>query len=163
MTHGRYLVLSLLLCSGSFAAASGPELPGVQPPRPDAAPGPIPPAQSPIIPSVAPVSSLGNNNWDLAHDIVDPFSPTNGTPVPRNTDSTCQLLPAEATGVTGASSVGAFKDRYYNSNYGTGVADLTAPGGDRLFQLQDTPDRDGRVLSIDGLFSRPNAVSRVAA
>ncbi|WP_433164785.1 S8 family peptidase [Kribbella sp. CA-247076] len=102
--------------------------------------------------SVVPLASLGNSNWDLAHDVVDTLSPTNGTPVVRITDSSCKIFPAEASGVNGVSSVGAFKDRYYNSNHGAGVADITAPGGDRLFQLPPTPDGDGRVLStvLDG-------------
>ncbi|MFC0623150.1 S8 family peptidase [Kribbella deserti] len=97
--------------------------------------------------SVALVASLGNNNADLAHDVVDTLSPNNGTPVTRTTDSSCKQLPVEASGVTGVSSVGAFKDRYYNSNYGTGVVDLTAPGGDRRFQIPGTPDANGQVLS----------------
>ncbi|WP_406049105.1 S8 family peptidase [Kribbella sp. NBC_00889] len=102
--------------------------------------------------SVVAVASLGNDNWDLAHNVVDSFSPTNGPAQVRITGSNCKIFPAEATGVNGVSSVGAFKDRYYNSNYGTGKADITAPGGDRLFQIPQTPDADGRVLStvLDG-------------
>jgi subtilisin family serine protease len=102
--------------------------------------------------SVVPIASLGNSNWDLAHDVVDAVSPTNGSPIVRITDSSCKIFPAEASGVNGVSSVGAFKDRYYNSNYGLGVADITAPGGDRLFQIPSTPDANGRVLStvLDG-------------
>ncbi len=96
---------------------------------------------------VTTVSSLGNNNWDLAHDIVDTLSPTNGTPLTRNTDSSCVTLPAEIPGVVGVSAVGAAKSRYYASNHGTGVADLTAPGGDWRFQTPSTPDANGRVLS----------------
>ncbi|WP_409494300.1 S8 family peptidase [Amycolatopsis sp. cmx-11-12] len=97
--------------------------------------------------SVTPVSSLGNNNWDLAHDIVDSKSPTNGPTVTRNTDSSCLTLPAELPGVIGVSSVGSAKSRYYNSNHGTGLADLTAPGGDKKFQIPATPDANGQVLS----------------
>ncbi|MGA6168343.1 S8 family peptidase [Amycolatopsis magusensis] len=97
--------------------------------------------------SVTPVSSLGNSNWDLAHDVVDTLSPNNGTPVTRTTDGSCQMLPVEAGGVVGVSSVGAAKSRYYNSNHGTGVVDFTAPGGDRLFQIPATPDANGQVLS----------------
>jgi subtilisin family serine protease len=97
--------------------------------------------------SVASVASLGNNNQDLSKDVVDTLSPDNGTPVTRNTDSNCRQLPDEADGVAAISSVGAAKVRYYNSNYGRGVADLTAPGGDKMFQLPDTPDHNGQVLS----------------
>jgi subtilisin family serine protease len=96
---------------------------------------------------VTTVASLGNNNWDLAHDVVDPLSPDNGTPVTRTTGAGCAQLPVEAGGVVGVSSVGASKDRYYNSNYGTGVVDFAAPGGDRLFQIPATPDGNGQILS----------------
>ncbi len=96
---------------------------------------------------VTAVSSLGNNNWDLAHDIVDSKSPTNGPTVTRNTDASCLTLPAELPGVVGVSSVGAAKSRYYASNYGTGLAYLTGPGGDRRFQIPATPDANGQVLS----------------
>ncbi len=97
--------------------------------------------------SVVPVVSLGNQNWDLAHDITDTLSPNNGTPVTRATSSACKMLPVEASGANGVTSVGAFKDRYYSSNHGVGVADLAGPGGDRLFQIPQTPDANGQVLS----------------
>ncbi|GAB3834627.1 S8 family peptidase [Kribbella italica] len=97
--------------------------------------------------SVVPVVSLGNQNWDLAHDITDTLSPNNGTPVTRATGNSCKMLPVEASGANGVTSVGAFKDRYYASNYGVGAADLAGPGGDRLFQIPQTPDANGQVLS----------------
>jgi subtilisin family serine protease len=97
--------------------------------------------------SVVPVVSLGNQNWDLAHEITDTLSPNNGTPVTRATNSSCKMLPVEASGANGVTSVGAFKDRYYFSNYGVGVADLAGPGGDLRFQVPQTPDANGQVLS----------------
>ncbi|WP_414941736.1 S8 family peptidase [Amycolatopsis sp. cmx-11-51] len=94
------------------------------------------------------VSALGNENWDLAHDVVDKLSPNNGGPTQtRTADSSCKLLPAEDTEVVGVSSVGAFKSRYHRSNHGLGVADFSAPGGDAQFQTPATPDANGRVLS----------------
>ncbi|MDQ7809118.1 S8 family serine peptidase [Amycolatopsis sp. A133] len=96
---------------------------------------------------VTTVASLGNYNWDLAHDVVDPLSPTNGAPVTRTAGAGCAQLPVELNGVVGVSSVGASKSRYYNSNYGTGVVDFAAPGGDRKFQIPATPDANGQILS----------------
>ncbi|NUS23757.1 MAG: S8 family serine peptidase, partial [Streptomyces sp.] len=35
----------------------------------------------------------------------------------------------------------------YYSSYGDGVIDIAAPGGDRLYQIPDTPSKNGRILS----------------
>jgi subtilisin family serine protease len=92
------------------------------------------------------VASLNNSNWDLSHDIVDSSSPTNGTPVTRETDDSCHSLPAELPGVVGVSSVGPEERKSFFSNYGRTETDVTAPGGDPR-QVADTPDGIGRVLS----------------
>jgi subtilisin family serine protease len=92
------------------------------------------------------VASLGNNNWDLSHELVDPFSPTNQTPVTRTVGDNCPMVPAEVPGVVGVSTVGPTKDKVYHSNYGITDTEITAPGGDRT-KVADTPDGDARVLS----------------
>ncbi|WP_414945613.1 hypothetical protein [Amycolatopsis sp. cmx-11-32] len=49
--------------------------------------------------AVTPVSSLGNINWDLVHDIVDLSSPTNGPAVTRNTDASWATVALSAATV----------------------------------------------------------------
>lgn len=45
------------------------------------------------------------------------------------------------------SAVGSQGVKSYYSSYGAGVVTVAAPGGDAQFQIPDTPDRNGRVLS----------------
>ena len=77
------------------------------------------------------VASLGNDHTDLAHATLDPGSPDYppGSARPRPLDASCRTLPAEGEGVIGVSSVGPSLRKADSSNYGLGVADLTAPGG----------------------------------
>ena len=76
------------------------------------------------------VASAGNNNLDLAHP-------------PTGND--CVRMPVELPGVIGVSSEGRLGDRARSmpSNYGVGVIDLVAPGGD---DAQGGPIQ-GRILS----------------
>jgi subtilisin family serine protease len=77
------------------------------------------------------VASLGNDHTDLAHATVDAGSPDYppGQAKTRQLDGSCLTLPAEGEGVIGVSSVGPSLRKADSSNYGLGVADLTAPGG----------------------------------
>jgi lantibiotic leader peptide-processing serine protease len=79
---------------------------------------------------VAIIASTGNENQDLAHPTVDPFSPTDGTPSEREISNACELLPVELDGVIGVSGLGGDRKLAFYSNYGLGVVDVTAPGGD---------------------------------
>ncbi|MEU6896102.1 S8 family serine peptidase [Streptomyces sp. NPDC046557] len=94
------------------------------------------------------VASAGNENWDLAsHSIVDDTSPDDGTPGPRTIDPhDCLDLPTQLPGVVSVSATGDKGVRSYYSSYGLGVIDVAAPGGDK-WQIPDTPDANGRVLS----------------
>ncbi|MQA60419.1 MAG: S8 family serine peptidase, partial [Actinophytocola sp.] len=92
------------------------------------------------------VASLGNSNWDLAHDIVDSNSPNNQESIERHTSNNCKKVLAEINGVVGVSSVGPTAEKSFYSNYGVGETDVTAPGGDSL-KRPDTPDAIGGVLS----------------
>ena len=76
------------------------------------------------------IAAASNEQQDLANPTIDPFSPTNGDTIPRTVDNSCKLLPVELAGVIGVSAVGATSQLSYYSNYGLGVVDLTAPGGD---------------------------------
>jgi subtilisin family serine protease len=45
------------------------------------------------------------------------------------------------------SATGVQNLKSYYSTYGKGVIDIAAPGGDRLYQIPDTPSKNGRILS----------------
>jgi lantibiotic leader peptide-processing serine protease len=74
------------------------------------------------------VASAGNNNTDLAHP-------------PLGND--CIRLPSELAGVITVSATGLFDQKASYSNYGVGVIDVAAPGGD----LAQGPPPTGLILS----------------
>lgn len=65
---------------------------------------------------VTPVAALGNADDDLAHP-PEPF------------ENNCEVVPAETQGVIGTSALGALKEKAFYSNYGFGMNDVAAPGG----------------------------------
>ena len=69
---------------------------------------------------VTPVAALGNSDQDLAHPVDD-----EGQPISNE----CEVVPAETQGVVGTVSLGAQSEKAGYSNYGTGMADISAPGG----------------------------------
>jgi subtilisin family serine protease len=87
------------------------------------------------------LGSAGNNNHDLAHPSVDTTSP-----VSREVTNACLKVPAEIPGVITVTAVGNLRQKSYYSDYGIGVIEVTAPGGDSRYQV--TPQApNGRVLS----------------
>ncbi|MFH8476149.1 S8 family peptidase [Streptomyces sp. NPDC018000] len=94
------------------------------------------------------VAAAGNENYDLASDeILDESSPNDSTPGPRTVDPRkCFDIPTQLPGVVTVSSTGSQGFKSYYSSFGLGVADVSAPGGDR-WQVPATPDANGRVLS----------------
>ncbi|MEV7418095.1 S8 family serine peptidase [Streptomyces sp. NPDC089919] len=94
------------------------------------------------------VASAGNSDWDLASDsIVDNTSPDDATPADRTIDPhKCLDIPTQLPGVVSVSATGDQGLRSYYSSFGLGVIDVAAPGGDK-WQIPDTPDQNGRVLS----------------
>ncbi|MBH5336760.1 S8 family serine peptidase [Streptomyces pactum] len=94
------------------------------------------------------VASAHNTNTDLAADqVTDPSSPDDSTPADRTVDpAKCPIAPEMLPGVVTVSSVGVTGKKAAYSNYGHGVIDVSAPGGDAR-QVPDTPDANGRVLS----------------
>ena len=62
---------------------------------------------------VVPVAALGNSNLDLASGAY----------------ADCKVVPSEAPGVIGVTSLGADGKKASYSNYGYGSADVAAPGG----------------------------------
>ncbi|MBX9393540.1 S8 family serine peptidase [Streptomyces sp. TRM72054] len=95
------------------------------------------------------LASAGNSNHDLDSDaIVDDSSPDDSTPVERTIDPhECYDVPTQLPGIVTVSATGVQNLKSYYSSYGKGVVDVAAPGGDRLYQIPDTPSKNGRILS----------------
>jgi subtilisin family serine protease len=92
------------------------------------------------------VAAQGNENIDLSKRNVDTISPdTDPNPLTREVTNACVVIPVEIPGVIGVTADGYNLQKAYYSTYGVGVADVTAPGGDRRFQIP--PTGNGRVLS----------------
>lgn len=97
------------------------------------------------------IAAASNENIDLANPTEDPFSPTNGETVPRTVDNSCKLLPVELAGVVGVSAVAGNGKLAYYSNYGLGVVDIAAPGGD--FHVPMPGNETGQVVSPTPAYS----------
>ncbi|TXS51126.1 S8 family peptidase [Streptomyces sp. t39] len=96
------------------------------------------------------VAAAGNTARDLAADeITDTSSPNDTTPVERKINPReCLDIPGFLPGVVTVSSLGAKDLKASYSNYGLGVVDISAPGGDATrYQAPDAPAVDGRILS----------------
>jgi len=95
------------------------------------------------------VAAMGNFRDDLAHPTRDVISPDDGTPVPRTVHNDCAVVPVEVPGVIGVTATGVLRLKSFYSNYGVGVAEVAAPGGDSVLQSNATTDPvgRGRVLS----------------
>ncbi len=93
------------------------------------------------------VAASGNFNNDLSKRNIDATSPDNSpSPIPREVTNACKIVPVEVPGVIGVNADGNLVQKAYYSNYGVGVSQVIAPGGDRRFQI--TPKApNGRVLS----------------
>jgi subtilisin family serine protease len=95
---------------------------------------------------VAVVAAEGNFADDLAHPTQDVISPDTGPGEVREIRNSCVVIPTEIAGVIGVTATGSRGLKAYYSNYGIGVTQVAAPGGDRI--LQQTADLGrGRVLS----------------
>ncbi|MCX5225387.1 S8 family serine peptidase [Streptomyces sp. NPDC006553] len=96
------------------------------------------------------VAAAGNSKFDLAADsIVDNSSPNDTTPGDRVIDpKECLDYPAMLPGVVTVSATGAKNLKASYSNYGLGVIDIAAPGGDRTaYQTPEAPAVNGLILS----------------
>jgi len=69
---------------------------------------------------VTPVAALGNSDQDLAHPVDD-----DGQPISNE----CEVVPAETQGVIGTMALGSRSEKAGYSNYGVGMTDVAAPGG----------------------------------
>ncbi|WP_432030634.1 S8 family peptidase [Streptomyces sp. 1222.5] len=95
------------------------------------------------------VAAAGNESYDLASDsITDPVSPNDGTPSDRVIDPhKCSDIPTQLPGVVTVASTGAKGLKSSFSNYGLGVIDVAAPGGDSTaYQKPEPPATSGLIL-----------------
>jgi subtilisin family serine protease len=94
------------------------------------------------------VAAQGNENIDLSKQNIDTTSPDYppGSEMEREVTNACVVIPVEIPGVVGVTADGAFMQKSYYSSYGVGVAQVTAPGGDRRYQDPGDGSR-GYVLS----------------
>ena len=69
---------------------------------------------------VLPVAALGNSDQDLAHPVDD-----SGQPISNE----CEVVQAETQGVVGSMALGRDSEKAGYSNYGVGMTDVAAPGG----------------------------------
>jgi subtilisin family serine protease len=95
------------------------------------------------------VAAAGNENYDLASDsITDPVSPNDGTPSDRVVDPhKCFDIPTQLPGVVTVAATGAKGLKSSFSNYGLGVVDIAAPGGDSTaYQRPQPPATSGLIL-----------------
>jgi subtilisin family serine protease len=94
------------------------------------------------------VAAQGNENIDLSKQNIDTISPDfpPGSEMEREVTNACVVIPVEIPGVIGVTADGANLQKSYYSTYGVGVAQVTAPGGDRRFQDPGDGSR-GYVLS----------------
>ncbi|MFD8689322.1 S8 family serine peptidase [Streptomyces sp. NPDC059651] len=96
------------------------------------------------------VAAAGNSAEDLAADTIeDASSPNDTTPVPRTIDpKVCLDIPTMLPGVVTVSATGAKGLKASYSNYGNGVIDVAAPGGDStVYQTPEPPATSGLILS----------------
>ncbi|MEU9559494.1 S8 family peptidase [Streptomyces fumanus] len=95
------------------------------------------------------VAAAGNEEYDLAADeITDPSSPNDTTPTERVIDpSECYDIPTQLPGVVTTAATGAKGIKSSFSNYGLGVIDIAAPGGDSTaYQAPAPPATSGLIL-----------------
>lgn len=112
------------------------------------------------------VAAAGNSNYNLANKTTDSSSPDDSRPIPdRPLSSACIDVPSELPGVVTVSATGKQKRKASYSNYGAGIVDITAPGGDPGLQdkgvLSTVPG--GRYLYKAGTSMATPHVAGVAA
>ncbi|MGW1227115.1 S8 family peptidase [Streptomyces sp. NPDC001478] len=96
------------------------------------------------------VAAAGNSAEDLAADTIeDSTSPNDTETVDRTIDpKQCLDIPTMLPGVVTVSATGAKGLKASYSNYGNGVIDVAAPGGDStVYQTPAPPATSGLILS----------------
>lgn len=76
------------------------------------------------------VAAAGNSDYDLANKTTDSASPNDSSPVTRTISNACMDIPTELPGVVTVAAMGSGNVKASYSNFGRGVIDIAAPGGD---------------------------------
>ncbi|MEV7770083.1 S8 family serine peptidase [Kitasatospora sp. NPDC086791] len=76
------------------------------------------------------VAAAGNADYDLADKTTDTASPNDSTPTTRTISNACLDIPTELPGVVTVAATGSGSGKASYSNFGRGVIDVAAPGGD---------------------------------
>ncbi|WP_418952600.1 S8 family peptidase [Streptomyces pyridomyceticus] len=76
------------------------------------------------------VAAAGNADYDLANKTTDTASPNDSTPTTRTISNACLDIPTELPGVVTVAATGSGSGKASYSNFGRGVIDVAAPGGD---------------------------------
>ncbi|MDQ1006404.1 subtilisin family serine protease [Streptomyces sp. V4I23] len=84
------------------------------------------------------VAAAGNSNYDLANKTTDSESPNDSTPVTRTITNDCVDIPTELPGVVTVAAMGRGNVKASYSNFGNGVIDVAAPGGDGAYGVYST-------------------------
>ncbi|MER5349292.1 S8 family serine peptidase [Kitasatospora sp. NPDC002551] len=108
------------------------------------------------------VAAAGNSTYDLANKTTDSDSPNDSTKVTRTITNACLDIPTELPGVVTVSAMASGSAKASYSNYGRGVIDVAAPGGDGATGVYSTLP-GGRYGTKSGTSMASPHVTGVAA